>query len=325
MLLTGLLVVLAACVEGKKLGGLALGHWTAGMRVETANCEYTFEVQGSATCQQVADLNAMPLQVFQKLNPWLDCGKLLSEFTIVCVPSESSTKQKSVPDGNVSSDNVIVTDKAVISSVATSFTRTTSTTLSSLIPSSPSPSPAPLLASLPSPLPVAPVAIQPPPAFPEVQQPQQPEAPAEPQFAPIEQQPEPQQPQQEQQRVSSISIDANECLSLFNSARAQYNPSIGGLIWSDRLASIAQQSVAFNAGSNCCDASCHILSGGMTGIAQNLFCGVQSCQQAFHGWVTEEAAYQGGHWQNIVGFPTNFPFIGCASSGDGVSALVCNF
>ncbi|KAJ3029569.1 UNVERIFIED_CONTAM: hypothetical protein HDU68_011783 [Siphonaria sp. JEL0065] len=341
----GLLYVVAV-VNAKNLGGKALGHWTSGMSADTASCEFTFQVQGSATCQQVADSQAMPLSSFRKLNAWIDCSQHLGDETIVCVPSNSS--QDTEPTKNGSTVSVTQTQtvdfllaspspiaKITTTSTSPSTSTLTSTTTTTTILPSPSPSltPSPLPLPEPSPEP-APISIpievpQPPPELEQEFQQIDPVQPVPPQPSPPpppapSQHPQPQPPSQPP-ATSSNSIDVNECLNLFNSARAQYNPSVGALTWSQRLADLAQQSVNYNAASGCCDASCHILSGGMTGIAQNLFCGVLTCGTAFDGWVTLEAGFQGGHWSNIVGYPTNYAFMGCASSGAGGGGVVCNF
>ncbi|KAJ3400900.1 hypothetical protein HDU80_006503 [Chytriomyces hyalinus] len=125
----------------------------------------------------------------------------------------------------------------------------------------------------------------------------------------------------------NYNVDQGECISLFASARSEYN---GGnvnpyLTYSDRLAELAQQSADMAASAGCCDESCHTLSGGGYGIAQNLYCGQLSCGSAYQGWVTDEASYQGGHWSTIVGYPADYPYFGCAVSGVNGGAIVCNF
>ncbi|KAI8842233.1 hypothetical protein BJ741DRAFT_592561 [Chytriomyces cf. hyalinus JEL632] len=125
----------------------------------------------------------------------------------------------------------------------------------------------------------------------------------------------------------NFNVDQGECISLFASARSEYN---GGnvnpyLTFSDRLAELAQQSADMAASAGCCDESCHTLSGGGSGIAQNLYCGQLSCGSAYQGWVTDEASYQGGHWSTIVGYPADYPYFGCAVSGANGGAIVCNF
>ncbi|KAJ3235429.1 hypothetical protein HDU81_000436, partial [Chytriomyces hyalinus] len=121
----------------------------------------------------------------------------------------------------------------------------------------------------------------------------------------------------------NYNVDQGECLSLFASARSEYN---GGhvnpyLTYSDRLAELAQQSADMAASAGCCDESCHTLSGGGSGIAQNLYCGQLTCGSAYQGWVTDEASYQGGHWSTIVGYPADYPHFGCAVSGVNGGAI----
>ncbi|ORY45718.1 hypothetical protein BCR33DRAFT_716351 [Rhizoclosmatium globosum] len=123
----------------------------------------------------------------------------------------------------------------------------------------------------------------------------------------------------------SFGVDQGECINLFNQARQIYYPSAPGLTYSERLASLAQQAVNYNAGYGCCDSTCHILSGGSTGIAQVLFCTMMTCGQAYDGWVTQESYYWGPHWRIIVGYPDSYPYVGCANSGAGVGGIVCNF
>ncbi|KAJ3049991.1 hypothetical protein HDU99_008778, partial [Rhizoclosmatium hyalinum] len=116
-------------------------------------------------------------------------------------------------------------------------------------------------------------------------------------------------------------VDQNECIALFDQARQIYYPSAPMLTYSARLAGQAQLSVNYNAGYGCCDSSCHILSGPGTDIAQVLYCTMMTCGQAYDGWVTQEASYQGGHWRNIVGWPNAYPYVGCANSAAGVGGI----
>ncbi|ORY45716.1 hypothetical protein BCR33DRAFT_716349, partial [Rhizoclosmatium globosum] len=120
-------------------------------------------------------------------------------------------------------------------------------------------------------------------------------------------------------------VDKANCKALFDMARSQYNPAVGALTWSDNLAGLAQYSADLSASTGCCDETCHTLSGGGTGISQNLYCGQTSCADAYDGWVTQEASWQGGHWRTTVGWPVDYPYFGCAVSTDGVMAIVCNF
>ncbi|KAJ3139366.1 hypothetical protein HK100_011771 [Physocladia obscura] len=119
----------------------------------------------------------------------------------------------------------------------------------------------------------------------------------------------------------SATVDISSCISLFDTARSEYVSNQDGLTWSDNLASLAQQSADYSASSSCCDDTCHTLSGGSTGIAQNLYCGETSCDNAYDGWVTQEASAWGGHFANIVGYPVDYPYFGCAVSYSGVTAI----
>ncbi|KAJ3024194.1 UNVERIFIED_CONTAM: hypothetical protein HDU68_008284, partial [Siphonaria sp. JEL0065] len=120
-------------------------------------------------------------------------------------------------------------------------------------------------------------------------------------------------------------VDQGACISLFNQARGQYNPGAGSLTFSQRLADQAQPAVDYNAGSGCCDSSCHILSGAGTDIAQVLYCSKTNCADAYYGWVSAEAPYRGGHWQIITGSPTAYRYVGCAVSLANGGGIVCNF
>ncbi|KAJ3067020.1 hypothetical protein HDU98_009756 [Podochytrium sp. JEL0797] len=115
----------------------------------------------------------------------------------------------------------------------------------------------------------------------------------------------------------------NECLTLANYARALYNPTAPALVWSDFLQSHAQYSSKYSADNGCWD--CHTDSGSGTSWGQNLFYQIQSCTDAYWGWVTNEAAGMGGHFQNVVGFAFQNVNMGCGVSTDGNGATVCNY
>ncbi|KAJ3126963.1 hypothetical protein HK100_009996 [Physocladia obscura] len=120
------------------------------------------------------------------------------------------------------------------------------------------------------------------------------------------------------------------CVDLTNYARNHYNYGVNLLYWDDILATYAAASAAYSATNNCWD--CHTNSGAGTSWGQNLFLGENSCQAAYAGWVTNEAAGKDsvnvaqGHFNNVVGFAAAYVSIGCGvASENGNVAVVCNY
>ncbi|KAI8610219.1 hypothetical protein BC830DRAFT_1172886 [Chytriomyces sp. MP71] len=120
---------------------------------------------------------------------------------------------------------------------------------------------------------------------------------------------------------------AEQCTQLANYARRHYNPGVSPLTWDETLVPHAQNAADYAATLNCWD--CHSDLGNW---GQNLFLSKQSCQSAYAGWVTREAAGQDpvnveeGHFRNVVGFAAAYTSIGCAVSVLGLQgAVVCNY
>ncbi|KAJ3216958.1 hypothetical protein HDU81_001004 [Chytriomyces hyalinus] len=264
-----------------------------------ASCDAALRITGTPTCEQLIDMTGMDWNSFIKINKFLNCLEPLKKGMLVCVPPAASvgelpahipipaTKSQARATGTVTASSRAATKTTTNTGSVTSDTVAVSVDVTTTeAPPSPSPDPPPVEE-------VAPVA---PPA---------PEQPAS----------------------SPGGVDAGSCIAEFARARSTYN---GGnvnpyLSWSGRLSDLAQQSADYAAGYNCCDSSCHTLSGGGSGIAQVLYCGQFSCSSAYNGWVTDEAPYQGGHWSIIVGYPVDYPYVGCAVSLLGGGAIVCNF
>ncbi|KAJ3235430.1 hypothetical protein HDU81_000437 [Chytriomyces hyalinus] len=255
-----------------------------------ASCDAALRITGTPTCEQLIDMTGMDWNSFIKINKFLNCLEPLKKGMLVCVPPAASVGElpAHIPIPATKSQ---ARGTATATAIATSpATKTTSDTVSLSVEVTTTEAP-------PSPSP------DPPPVE---------------EVAP---------PAPEQPASSPGGVDAGSCIAEFARARSIYN---GGnvnpyLSWSGRLSDLAQQSADYAAGYNCCDASCHTLSGGGSGIAQVLFCGQFSCSSAYNGWVTDEAPYQGGHWSIIVGYPVDYPYVGCAVSLLGGGAIVCNF
>ncbi|KAI8839362.1 hypothetical protein BJ741DRAFT_599153 [Chytriomyces cf. hyalinus JEL632] len=258
-----------------------------------ASCDAALRITGTPTCEQLIDMTGMDWNSFIKINKFLNCLEPLKKGMLVCVPPAASVGELPAHIPIPASKSPVKATATATAIATSSKTKTTSDTLTVSVDVDVTTTEAP-----PSPSP------DPPPPVEEV--------------AP---------PAPEQPASSPGGVDAGSCIGEFARARSTYN---GGnvnpyLSWSGRLSDLAQQSADYAANYNCCDASCHTLSGGGSGIAQVLYCGQFSCSSAYNGWVTDEAPYQGGHWSIIVGYPVDYPYVGCAVSLLGGGAIVCNF
>ncbi|KAI8607213.1 hypothetical protein BC830DRAFT_1234704 [Chytriomyces sp. MP71] len=117
-----------------------------------------------------------------------------------------------------------------------------------------------------------------------------------------------------------------QCVQLANYARHHYNPGAVDLVWNPTLAQAAQESADYAAQHDCWN--CHTNAGPGTTWGQNLFLSKRSCQDAYNGWVTTEAAgkdsvnLEEGHFKNVVGFAAPYRTIGKHPSSSPHTAML---
>ncbi|KAI9340540.1 hypothetical protein BDR26DRAFT_351931 [Obelidium mucronatum] len=342
MRLIHLALALAASTLSNALKVGSPGHVNSNMDsnnlANIKDCKFVDKTKGTPTCQQFAADNSMSVNGLRSLNPWLDCSNVLADslcLQTVCtsaLPRRQPRRQRVLLAPTVFRPNRAA-PIAPSSSVAAPVVASSSATASASVDASPAPTPSPAACVATTTCAAdqcgqtitdncgAPLAC---PACPCVASTSCADSQCgttitdncgNPLTCPACPKP----------ASAPVGVDQSECIALFNGARQQYFPAAGGLAFSQRLASQAQPAADYNAGSGCCDASCHILSGPGTDIAQVLFCSKTTCASAYQGWVTDEAPYRGGHWAIIVGNPVSYRYVGCAVSGLNGQAIVCNF
>ncbi|KAI9340545.1 hypothetical protein BDR26DRAFT_1007478 [Obelidium mucronatum] len=311
------LVATVYLVHAKKLGKGVTGHYDALMTKNAAKCEFTFDVNIPSTCQAVADFNAMTMTLFASMNSWLQCGNpktVLPKGTIVCVSSV------------VAEDSNGVTQQGNILGGlnAPSLGKANRPTFNGTMPARNSTSVSTATASAGTALPTASATTSDPSAPPPPPPPPPPPAPCNVYDGSCVERSRSDFP------PNFGGDEVTSCLYLANYARQLYNPGVWDLRWDATLADYAYGSAEFSS-INSCD-ECHTNSGPGTSWGQNLYLGQCTCQEAYFGWVTNEAAGNDpanpdqGHFLNVVGLDIPYRSIGCgASSAGGGCSIVCNY